>query len=90
MSSKESKSRYFTGLIDQYKRNTERCERADFHAADVEPAMLKIAAWLIRGAHRIVMHRHDGCWRAIDQAVGSEWNAESLTELVKLMEEPSV
>lgn len=63
----------------QYRRPVPLAQR-------VEPAMLVIAHWLISGKYRTVSHRHDGTYRAIDEASRQEWNSETLVELVDMMQ----
>ena len=40
-----------------------------------------ICNWLAHGTYRIVMHRHDGGWRAIDESEGKLCNSNDKDDL---------
>jgi len=57
------------------------------HGQKVEPAMLALMAWLIRGRYRSIQHRHNGIYRATDEANGDEWDSDCAVGLLELMQE---
>lgn len=61
--------------------------RLSADAEETHQAMMWIGYWLCLGRYRTVMRRHNGCYRATDQAVNppQEWNADKLCQLVGLM-----
>lgn len=46
---------------------------------------LGLERWLAQGKYRIVMHRHTGCWRAIDEAEKLTLDADTLDELAEML-----
>ena len=46
---------------------------------------LGLERWLSQGKYRVVMHRHTGCWRAIDEAEKLTLDADTLEELAEML-----
>lgn len=46
---------------------------------------LGLERWLSQRKYRVVMHRHNGCWRAIDEAEQLKLDADTLEELAEML-----
>jgi hypothetical protein len=59
--------------------------KARLQAVRVLGDSLGIERWLSQGKYRVVMHRHTGCWRAIDEAEQLKLDADTLEELAEML-----
>lgn len=66
--------------VEQAKGFRKSFEQMERRLAHVE-SLLGLITWLQSNKYRVLMHRHDGNFRAIDEASGAEWNADSLNDL---------
>lgn len=46
---------------------------------------LGIERWLGQRKYRTVMHRHDGCWRAVDESTQLRLDADTFEELAEML-----
>ena len=44
--------------------------------------------WLENGKYRVIMHRHDGSFRAVDEAYNTSWETDTLEGLLSALNDP--
>lgn len=60
-----------------FRKSFEQMERRLHHLESIISAYI----WLQSATYRVIMHRHTGTFRAIDEAQGLVWEADNLEEL---------
>lgn len=68
--------------VKGFRKSFEQMERRLHHVE----SLVGLVVWLQAGKYRTVMHRHDGSFRAIDEALKHIWDAsttESLEQAIK-------
>lgn len=48
-------------------------------------SLAELVRWLMQGKYRHLIHRHDGCFRAVDETLNVFWESDRIESLMQLI-----
>lgn len=71
--------------IESLEKDLESMQR-EVGRRDMQAGLIQ---WLQSGKYRVLMQRHDGTFRAVDEAYNTFWEADTLESLLEILNDPT-